>query len=270
MAEAIFTRDGDSYVPTAYARSPWSPDGLHGGPSAGLLAYAIERFVDDHEMQISRLTVDLFRMVPAVPLRTKVEAVRSGRRVVGVDEVLIADGVEVIRASALLLRRSEAPVGGGIYPPPPGPEGFASQPGIGRLPRVEPPPGTPLVRPHLLGFHTSVETRWVSRPGEQPPTTWVRIPMPFIEGEETTPVTRAAALADFGNALGNLAGAGDGLSYINADINLNLIREPVGEWLCVQIDHRDETAGVGVVESIWYDQRGRYGRVAQSRLANGR
>mgnify|MGYP001560795855 CR=1 FL=1 len=270
MADAIFTRDGDSYVPTRHAKSPWSPDGLHGGPTAGLLAYAIERFIDDREMQLSRLTVDLFRMVPAVPLRTKVEAVRSGRRVVGVDAAIIADGVEVVRASALLLRRSEAPVGGGVYPPPPGPEGYASQPGISRSPRVEPPPGTPLQRPHLLGFHTSVETRWVSAPGEQPPTTWVRIPMPFIEGEETTPMTRAAALADFGNALGNLAGAGRDLSYINADINLNLIREPVGEWLCVQIDHRDEAAGVGLVESIWYDQRGRYSRVSQSRLANGR
>lgn len=269
MADAIFTRDGDSYVPTRHAKSPWSPDGLHGGPPAGLLAYAIERFVDDREMQLSRLTVDLFRMVPAVPLRTKVEAVRSGRRVVGVDAALIAEGVEVVRATALLLRRSEAPVGGGVYPPPPGPEGYTSQPGISRFPRI-PPPGAPLERPNLLGFHTSVETRWVSPPDTLPPTTWVRIPMPFIEGEETTPMTRAAALADFGNALGGLAGVGRNLSYINADINLHLIREPVGEWVCVQIDHRDETAGVGLVESIWYDERGRYGRVTESRLANGR
>ncbi|MSQ29098.1 MAG: thioesterase family protein [Dehalococcoidia bacterium] len=270
MTDAVFTRDGDSYVPTSHAKSPWSPDGLHGGPPAGLLAYAIARFVDDPEMQISRLTVDLFRMVPNTPLRTRVEAVRSGRRVMGVDAVLIADGVEVVRASALILRRSEAPVGGGVYPPPPGPEGYTSQLGIGRFPRPEPPPGVPLQRPFLPGFHASVETRWVSAPDEQPPTVWVRVPMAFIEGEETTPLTRAAVVSDFGNALSSLAGVGKDLSYINADINLNLIREPVGEWVCIQIDHRDEVAGVGVVESIWYDQRGRYGRVTQSRLANAR
>jgi len=269
LPEAIFTRDGDAFVPTEHAKSPWSPDGLHGGPPAGLLAYAIERFVDDREMQLSRLTVDLFRMVPAVPLRTKVEAVRSGRRVLGVDAAIVADGVEVVRASALLLRRSEAPVGGGVYPPPPGPEGYPTQPGIARHPRAIPADAPPR-RPFLTGFHTSVETRWVSPPDVQPPTTWVRIPMPFIEGEETTPVTRAAALADFGNALGGLAGVGRDLSYINADINLNLVREPVGEWLCVQIDHRDEVAGTGIVESIWYDARGRYGRAVESRLANGR
>ena len=269
MADAIFTRDGDAFIPTEHAKSPWSPDGLHGGPPSGLLAYAIERAIDDPEMQVARLTVDLFRMVPNTPLRTKVEVVRGGRRVIGVDAVLIADGVEVVRASALLLRRSEAPVGGGVYPPPAGPEGYASQPGISRFPHVA-PPGAPLERPHLRGFHTSVETRWVSAPGDQPPTTWVRIPMPFIEGEETTPVTRAAALADFGNALGGLAGVGKNLSYINADINLHLFREPVGEWLCIRVDHRDEAAGVGIVESVWYDERGRYGRVSQSRLANGR
>lgn len=269
MAEAIFTRDGDAFVPTEYAKSPWSPDGLHGGPPAGLLAYAIERFIDDREMQISRLTVDLFRMVPDAPLQTKVEVVRGGRRVVGVNAALLADGAEVVRASALLLRRSEAPVGGGVYPPPPGPEGYQSQPGISRFPYVA-PPNAPRERPHLRGFHSSVESRWVSAPNAQPPTTWVRIPVPFIEGEETTPITRIAALSDFGNAIGNLTGAGKNLSYINADINLNLIREPVGEWLCIEVDHRDESAGVGLVESIWYDERGRFGRVTQSRLANAR
>ena len=269
MAEAIFTRDGDAFIPTEHAKSPWSPDGLHGGPPSGLLAYAIERAIDDPEMQVARLTVDLFRMVPNIALRTKVEVVRGGRRVIGVDAVLIADGVEVVQASALLLRRSDAPVGGGIYPSPAGPEGYTSQPGISRFPHIA-PPKAPLERPHLRGFHTSVETRWVSAPGDQPPTTWVRIPMPFIEGEETTPVTRAAVLADFGNALGGLAGVGKNLSYINADISLNLFRQPVGEWLCIQVDHRDEAAGVGIVESVWYDERGRYGRVSQSRLANGR
>ncbi len=270
MADAIFTRDGDSYVPTHHARSPWSADGLHGGPAAGLLAYAIERFIDNPEMQISRLTVDLFRIVPAVPLRTRVEAVRSGRRVVGVDAALLVDGLEVVRASALLLRRSEAPVGGGIYPAPPGPEGYPTQEGISRVSRSDAAGNPALERAYRPGFHASVETRWVSGPDERPPTTWVRIPMPFIEGEETTPTTRAAALADFGNALANIAGAGQNLSYINADINLNLIRQPVGEWLCVQIDHRDESAGVGLVESIWYDERGRYGRATQSRLAQAR
>lgn len=30
MAEALFLRDGEAYVPTENASGPWSPDYLHG------------------------------------------------------------------------------------------------------------------------------------------------------------------------------------------------------------------------------------------------
>lgn len=264
-------RDGEhTYVPTPFSYGPWGPNAVHGGPPAGLLAYAILKHVADPEMQLTRLTVDLTRSVPQKPLTTTVETIRQGRRLVSVLARLLADGQEVSRASALLLRRSDAVVGEDIYPPPPGPEGYEITQGVSRRTGLTIATQDRQQHPAHYGFHTTVESRWLTGPEDPAPKLWVRIPMPFIEGEETTPVTRAAALADFGNALGNLAGAGKELSYINADINLNLFREPVGEWLCMRVDHRDEAAGVGLVESIWYDQRGRYSRVTQSRLANAR
>jgi hypothetical protein len=98
--------------------------------------------------------------------------------------------------------------------------------------------------------------------------------MPFVEGEETSPATRAAALSDFGNAIANQFGHGESpvssLSYINSDVTLYMDRDPVDEWLCLHVDHRDEVEGVGHVESVWFDRQGRYGRGVQARLANAR
>ncbi|MCZ7576472.1 MAG: hypothetical protein M5U18_05260 [Dehalococcoidia bacterium] len=50
MPDAIFIREGDTFVPTELARSPWGPQLLHGGPPAGLLARAIEHAVHDADM----------------------------------------------------------------------------------------------------------------------------------------------------------------------------------------------------------------------------
>lgn len=262
-------RDGDAFVPTPFSFGPWGPDAVHGGPPAGLLAYAILNHVNDPEMQLTRLTVDLTRAVPQKPLTPVVETVRAGRRVFAVLARLLADGQEVSRASALLLRRDpSAVVGEDVYPPPPGPEGYETQPGISRMkePGIRPPS-------RHQGFHTSVESRWVTGADDPEPKLWVRIPMPFIEGEETHPAVAAAALSDFGNAVASHVHSARhvrGLSYINADITLLMHRDPVGEWFCLHADHRDEVAGVGVVESIWYDTQGRYARVVESRLANQR
>lgn len=268
MGEPIFRRDGYAFVPTPSAGSPWTRGALHGGPPAGLLTYAIEQHVADDGMQVARLTIDLFRAVPMERLHVRTETVRAGRRLRSVQASLFAGDLEVTRASALLLRRSNAPVGDEQHPPPPGPDGHPTQPGIMRRPPNE---GEPRPGGYLEGFHTVIETRWVSEPGEQP-VTWVRIPMELIEGVDTSPAMRAAALADFGNAVANHVGQprARSLSYINTDITLYLHRDPVGEWLCLAPDHRDETEGVGLVESIWYDVRGRYGRAVQARLANPR
>ena len=35
MSEAVFTPEGDAFVPTGHARGPWDPGQLHGGAPGG-------------------------------------------------------------------------------------------------------------------------------------------------------------------------------------------------------------------------------------------
>lgn len=268
LSDAIFRRDGEHFIPTEFAGSPWYRGYVHGGPPAGLLARCIEQHVGDSEFQLVRLTVDLYRAVPSVPLLPKVETVRAGRRVIGIQAGLWADGVEVTRASAQLLRRSdEAP---GLQPPvtiPPGPDGLPVGQGFTRM-RED---GTFERAPRgLQGFHSTIEVAWATAADAPHPACWIRIPMPFVEGEETSPATLASALSDFGNAIAGrftLEGATGG-SFINSDVTLYMDRDPVDEWVCLEVPYRQEIRGVGHVESIWYDRAGRYGRAVEARLAN--
>ena len=64
----LFVPDGRRLVPTERARGPWSPDALHGGPVAALVARAAETVPGGEELQLVRITLELLRPVPMAPL----------------------------------------------------------------------------------------------------------------------------------------------------------------------------------------------------------
>jgi acyl-CoA thioesterase len=272
MPDAIFTREGETFVPTDLARSPWSPMLLHGGPPAGLLARAVERANPDPAMHVARLTIDLFRPVPKAPLTVTTRFVREGKRILVTEASLLADGSEVSRASALLLRQSDVDMPEAHLPPSalhPGPEGLPTT-GLGAVMNRDGEAVQPARTSGAGGFHTTIEVRRVSgEPGTGRGTAWIRIPVPFVLGEAITPLVRAAATSDFGNALGHIRPSEE-VGFINADITLYLHRLPEGEWLCLETASSGQPHGLGLVESVMYDAQGPIGRVAQALIVNRR
>jgi hypothetical protein len=260
MADAVFTRDGARFVPTRKAGSPWGDDVQHGGPPAGLLARAIEHLAASDEMQVVRLTVDLFRPVPMTPLEVTARSVREGKRIHIVDAVISADGVEVSRASGLLLRTSEAriPPTATVLPPPRPEQAEAGLP-------AEQRPGD---LPRRQGFHTAAEIRRLPRTEAGPAAAWIRVPQ-LVEGEAMSPLARLAATCDFVNAIAGMgAGAGSGFGFINTDSTVHMHRPPTGEWLCLQVERALEPYGIGVSSAVLFDEAGPVGRAAQAVLAN--
>ena len=263
-AAAVFLRDGDRFIPTKAAGSPWSDGLVHGGPPAGLLARSVERFAAQDGMQVTRLTVDLFRPVPAVPLTVSTRSIRAGNRIHAVEASLLADGQEVTRATALLLRTTEIE----MAPPsdfalPPGPEGIETSNMSGSR------RDTPLPAGFRPGFHSTIEVKRVTMGGPAGNTAWIRIPIPFVEGEETTPLVRIAATSDFGSAFSGM-GVRDSVPFINADITLYLHRLPEGEWIGLQSARRAEPSGIGVAAATFFDPTGPVGRSVHALLHNQR
>src|SRR5690348_2932567 len=105
--KALFVVAGEEVVPTELSRGPWDPNALHGGPTAALLARAIERHDPGPASFVARLTVELFRPVPLAPLRIAVRTARPGRNVQSLEAAVLADEVEVARATALRIRVAE-------------------------------------------------------------------------------------------------------------------------------------------------------------------
>jgi hypothetical protein len=265
MDEAIYRPEGERFLPTAAAGGPWADGFQHGGPPAGLLARTVETFAGEPDMLVSRLTVDLLRPVPMQPLTPTARTVRAGRRIHVVEAALLADGVVVSQATALLRRQSEGPEapGGGHFVMPSGPAAFPSQGLSGGLRGGAPP------RP---GFHTTVEVRWAHRPGDaEPGTAWFRLPQALVDGEEWTPFQRAAATADFVNVVAGVANMQQtGVGYINADSTIYLHRLPEGEWIGLQSVRAVESHGLGVSRATIFDERGPVGIGVKEVIANRR
>ncbi|HEX7479203.1 MAG TPA: thioesterase family protein [Polyangiales bacterium] len=257
---AVFARDADGYLPLAAAHGPWNAGHLHGGPVMGLLTHLVQASVDDPSFRLSRITTDLHSPVPTARLTPVVTTIRRSKRLWLLQAVLVHEGSEVARTSALFLRSDAEHPTRLDAAHPPGPDGLPTRALFAGVDPAYMPPG----------FHTTVQTRWVPRAEHVPRAIWFRLPLPLIEGQPTSPLTAACALADFAAAAASIEAAEQGqggVAYINTDCTLYLARPPQGEWFCVVADRQSEHDGINVIEVAHYDEHGRFGRSLQARLA---
>jgi Acyl-CoA thioesterase C-terminal domain/Acyl-CoA thioesterase N-terminal domain len=262
MADAIFTRPGDgTYTASEHARGPWDPNALHGGASAALIAGAFERAHPGSQLLISRLGFEFLKPVRFEPLALSTRIVRDGMRVQELAAELRAGSELICRASALRIQAvpTELPRSG---PPP-----------------AEPMPGPDQGEPLTFSFDdatakslatTGMEMRWLSDPRRLGPgRVWMRPRRAFLGEEETTPLMRLAAAADFGNGVSTEL-AFDEYLFVNADLNVYLWRQPQGEWIGLDSRTLLHAGGMGISESVLHDTLGPVGRSFQTLVVQPR
>ncbi|MEU8245555.1 acyl-CoA thioesterase domain-containing protein [Nonomuraea sp. NPDC048916] len=249
MTSAFFTRKQGEFVPEPHARSPWSPDMLHGRLLGGLAARAIEQEHGAPGLSFARLTVDLFRNSPLLPVTVETELVRDGRRIRVADAVIRTDQGVIGRASAVLLRKGEQPDGQRRATPA----------------WDERPPEAPPVT--LGGWTPPFDLWWLSDWTEQGPNrVWLRESHPLVDDEPTSPFTQVALAADFASPLSN--GGADGVQFINADYTLTLGRLPEGELIGVEATGHLSAGGVATGQCTFHDAVGPVGFCLVTAVAN--
>lgn len=247
--ESLFVRDGESFVPTAFTQGPWSAEHQHGGPVCALLARVVESVPTLVPMRCGRLTVDLMRSIPVAPLTTAARVVREGKRVQVAEAGLFHAGVEVARASALRLRIGES---ADALSHPRRPDEAPPRPPIAGQASVLARAGLP-----VPGFIKAIDQDRVTGGLGlgAPACTWFRLRVPVVAEEETTPLQRLAALADFTSGTANFLEI-DRWSSINADVSLHMLREPVGEWIAVDAVAHVAGDAIGHSRSRMFDVEG--------------
>lgn len=260
--ETYFHRTGDVFTPTALTRGPWDPNSLHGRVVAGLLMYEVQRKHLDPAFQVARITVDMFRVAPMLPVTVVTNVVRDGNRIRVADASLrLDDGLEIARASVVMLRRAATPEGD-VWAPPlwdvPHPDTLETPP---------PPPaqfGPATWETRAISGRIGVGADADETPVQK--RAWVRDLVKFVDDEWASPLVSAAMLSDFANPFAN-AGT-RGLNYVNADASMYLHRDPTGEWIGIEVAGHNASEGIAVGEVVLYDLDGAFGRATVCGVAN--
>ncbi len=166
-----------------------------------------------------------------------------------------SEGKEIAHASAVQLRRGEAPPGTVWQPDPwdvPLPDALEPMDSQGAwIPMWE----TRAIAGSSFG-------------GSGQKRMWIRETIALVAGEAVTPFVRVASAADIASPLSMSSDIG--LQYVNADISLYLHRLPVGEWIGWEVWDHGSAAGVGQGECRIYDEQGPIGKSMVCAVANPR
>jgi len=258
--DAIYRVEGDRALTSAYAGGPWDPSLQHGSAPSSLVVWAAERVAAKQPMRVARLTIDLLRPVPIAPLTIRTELLREGRKiqVLGI-HLATDDGVEVVRASVLKMRREPLCL----------PDSAAELP----LDMAEPDLGQDPVallraqNPFLTGVSMRVVKGSFLTPG--PAAVWFRADRPIVEGAPISPLMRAAIAADFCNGTSSVLDFRR-WTFINGDLTISLTRPPVGEWILLDAETWLGPEGGGIAFARLGDSQGYFGRAIQSVIVEPR
>jgi hypothetical protein len=274
---AFFAKSANGFISSELTRGPWDAGSQHAGPPSALIGRAIERCdglgSSPADRLVARVTFEILKPVPIAELRLEAEVVRGGRRVDMVEATLSdAAGEPLVRARGWRVLRRDVDLPDGLGGADAGSPALRAGRPAGEL---GPPPGPETVAAtdtffptgYDVGYHTAMEYRFTAGAFLEtgPATCWLRMRHPLVEGEEPSPLQRVLIAADSGNGISSTLDFRRYL-FINVDLTVHLHRLPAGEWVCLDSVTVPERTGLGMTDTMIFDESGPLGRAAQSLL----
>lgn len=242
-ADALYSREGEWFVPQPKAAGGWSRELQSGHAIAGLLASLVEGVPTLTPMISVRSLLNLTRPAPMKPCLGRCQVIREGKKLQVVRATLIHDGVEVADMTVLRARIGDSPP----------------------APQRHHYPAPDACTPHApRRIPSGFELRMIDAdyPGWGPSAFWMRMDDSVIEGQPSSAFARCHVLADFGSGMANELNFSD-WNFPNIDITLHLFREPRGDWLLLDAETESVGSGLALVSGVCADSEGVFGRAHQ-------
>lgn len=242
----------ERFISTLATAGPWSRSAQHGGPPAGLLTRSLAAQLEPGQT-LGRISIDLLGPVPVGPLSVTTSVVRPGRSVSLLSASLYDEtaGRECAVARAWVMPR------------------LTDGPGTARPLPHKPDDGqwAPLPPSWSGGYIDSVDWRWISGAVVEagPAVVWMRPSVPLLPGEELTGLPMLMTCIDSASGISSVLDPQE-WSFLNTELTVHVVREPVGEWVCIHARTDLVGTGVGVASSEVYDELGLVARSAQALL----
>lgn len=246
-----FYRDlGDGFFEsTVHAQGAWNPHEQHMAPVSGILTRAIELFEPQPHLRLARINFEILGLIEGGRFEIVTRVLRPGRTIQLIQAELIAGGRVAVRAFAWRLQRADTSAVAAIEEP--------------RMPSLShAKPADEMRRTWPGGYIHALEFRNIDghHPGRG--QTWLRTAFDMVEGQETAALVRLIGMVDTANGVAARVEPGAWM-FPNVDLSVHLFREPMGEWLGLDVTATFGTDGIGMTSAVLNDYAGPFGRSAQ-------
>ncbi len=239
-----------TYQPTTHVGGAWQEDEQHIAPSLGLITHVVEQHRDarrDDALALTRLSFDIWGVVPLEEVSIEVEVLRPGRTIELV-QATMRHGKKTIVTMRAWLQQSQdtAEISGTTLDPLPAPDDV---------------PAWDVANVWPGGFIRSVEVRRAqTEPGRA--VVWARPKQPLVADQEVSRLARAVGMFDLMNGL-TVREDPRAVAFPNLDLTAHVLREPAGEWLGYDLRVSFDSAGVGLTHCVLHDENGPLGTASQ-------
>ncbi|WP_229659770.1 thioesterase family protein [Tersicoccus solisilvae] len=234
---------------TRAAQGAWNEHEQHMAPVTGLLTRALLRHEPRPGLRLARIGCEILGLIPAGEFTIETTTLRPGRTIELVQAEMIAAGRPVVRATGWRLTTTDStPVAGLTVDPLPGPG------------EAEP---YPMTEKWGGGFIESLTGRVLPDHAPGRGRVWLTTDLALVQGEEPSPLEHLMGMADAANGVATRVHPAGGWIFPNVDLQLHLLREPVGRWLGLDVSVDFGTDGVGITSTALHDETGPFGRSLQ-------
>lgn len=250
MTDAYYRRiDANTFQPTIHTQGAWQETEQHMAVASALVTFALEQHEPRDDMQIARITWEIFGMIPLEQSHVEVTTVRPGRTIELLEATLTIGSRVIIRARAWRLAVSDTSAyAGSELPTMDGPSAGADEDATLTWPG---------------GYIASLITRELpgGRPGRR--QVWLKTKATLVEGEQVGPLAELVTRCDTANGIAVRIDPKK-LMYPNVELSLHLVRAPKRGWIGLDTAVTFGPTGLGLTSSTIHDEDGPVGRVEQA------
>lgn len=250
---SFYAHRGDGRFDSLRATTgPWDTGLQHGGPPAALLGHTLHNLGGPPGSRIARIAFDFHGPVPVAPLTVAAHVVRPGSRIQLATAALQAGTRTAMRATAWFVsaEAGRSPVISTPFtvPPLPADATVVQFPGAERFPYAE-----------------ALEWRFVSGSiGELgPATVWTRVRIPLLDDAPLTGLGRTLIAVDAANGVSAVLPFAH-WTFVPVDLTVVMERHPNTEWVGMSASTSVHGDGIGITETLLFDERGAFGRALQT------
>jgi len=231
---------------------PWDPGLQHGGPPAALLGHILQQLGGPPGSRLARITFDFHGPVPVSEVSVESEVLRGGSRIQLSTATLRAGARMVMRATGwhLLAETGRSPEVTPAFSVPalPDHETIAQFPGADRFP-----------------YGDAVEWRLVEGGFDRlgPGTVWTRCRIPLVQGDPLTGLERTLIAVDSANGISAELPFAE-WTFVPVDLSVVMVRHPDSEWVGMSAKTTLNPDGIGITDTILFDDQGVFGRALQT------